>query len=323
MKITLTVIFLLLQISAFSQTVADFENFNLPPESFLNGSAGENGFSSGNVFLPNDYEAASDSWSGWSISNTTDTQTAGFTNQYSAITGGGAVNTATYAVAFTADLPLNMQLENAATGEDMRGFYVTNNTYAYLSMLNGDAFAKRFGGVTGNDPDFFLLTIQKILNGIVSEEKIDIYLADYRFADNSQDFILTEWQYVDVRSLGAADALQFTLTSTDVGAFGMNTPAYFCLDEAETSDGVSSVNNPATDNSFDVFPNPARNFVQVKSKSGTPFSYCLFDETGVVIESGKSSADTLIAFGHLPAGLYFIRFYDETSFVIKKIMNVK
>jgi hypothetical protein len=26
-------------------------------------------------------------------------------------------------------------------------------------MLNGDSFAKKFGGASGNDPDFFKLTI--------------------------------------------------------------------------------------------------------------------------------------------------------------------
>jgi hypothetical protein len=35
------------------------------------------------------------------------------------------------------------------------GAYFTNTTYAALSMLSGDSFAKKFGGASGDDPDWF------------------------------------------------------------------------------------------------------------------------------------------------------------------------
>jgi hypothetical protein len=38
-----------------------------------------------------------------------------------------------------------------------QGVYVTNTTYAYNSMRDGDMFAKKFGGPTGNDPDWYKL----------------------------------------------------------------------------------------------------------------------------------------------------------------------
>jgi hypothetical protein len=97
-------------------------------------------------------------------------------------------------------------------------------------MLNGDAFAKKFGGSGGDDQDWFLLTIR----GKDVEESatgtIDFYLADYRFADNSQDYIVKTWDYVDLSSLGEVKSLEFSLSSSDVGEWGMNTPAYFALD---------------------------------------------------------------------------------------------
>ena len=37
---------------------------------------------------------------------------------------------------------------------------LTNTTYTALSMLNGDSFSKKFGGSTGNDPDYLRLIIQ-------------------------------------------------------------------------------------------------------------------------------------------------------------------
>src|SRR5262245_60541397 len=82
---------------------ATFENFNLPPQSFLgNAGGGANGFfnSGGNLFN-NDYNATFDVWSGFAISNVVDTTTPDFSNQYASIAGGGAGGSAHYAVAFT------------------------------------------------------------------------------------------------------------------------------------------------------------------------------------------------------------------------------
>jgi hypothetical protein len=120
---------------------------------------------------------------------------------------------------------------------------VTNTTYAALSLRDGDGAAgsgKKFGGVSGNDPDFFLLTIEGFGAGNTSLGKIDFYLADYRFALNAQDYIVTDWRLIDLTSLGENVAkLQFSVSSTDNGAFGINTPAYFAIDN------VSVVPEPA------------------------------------------------------------------------------
>ncbi|MEM9723283.1 MAG: DUF4465 domain-containing protein [Bacteroidota bacterium] len=235
MKFTITFFILLVGGLLQAQTLADFEELAVLPDSFLNGSDLSGGFRSGNVFLPNSFNEEFQSWSGWAISNTTDTTTPGFLNQYSAITGEGVDSSATYGVSFSSGMNI-LRLEDQALGQPVTGFFITNSTYAYLSMLEGDAFAKRFGGATGDDPDFFLLTIQGFSGGALTDSVVEFYLADFRFEDNSQDYIVEEWTYVDLLSLGAVDSLAFTLTSSDVGDFGMNTPAYFCVDNIETTD---------------------------------------------------------------------------------------
>lgn len=115
------------------------------------------GFTSQGAFFNNNYNPTFQSWSGWSYSNTTDTTTPGFLNQYSAYTGGGFNGSSNYGVAFTfapgsayIDLPTGLSAKSAR---------ITNTTYAALSILNGDQFAKKFGGASGNDPDFFLFNI--------------------------------------------------------------------------------------------------------------------------------------------------------------------
>ena len=166
---------------------------------------------------------------GWSYSNHTDTTTPGFGNQYSAFAGSGQGGTTNYAVGFLG--PLDLVLGAPVT---LSGAYFTNTTYTALSMRDGDGFAKKFGGVSGNDPDFFKLTITGF-NGATATGGVDFFLADYRFANNAQDYIVKDWTFVDLSSLGAVTRLGFALASTDNGAFGMNTPAYVAVDTLTTA----------------------------------------------------------------------------------------
>lgn len=306
---TITLIFSSLFLRA--QTTSDFEDFNLPTESFLNGSDGNGGFSNGNIFLPNAYEDTFGSWTGWSISNTTDVTTPGFANQYSAITGGGFESSSSYATGYTAGGRTNIALEGAAAGGQVSGFYITNSTYAYLSMQDGDSFSKKFGGVTGDDPDYFLMTIKKYENDALSTDSVNVYLADYRFEDNTQDYIMDEWTYVDLTSLGNADSLQFFLTSTDNGVFGMNTPAYFCIDDMTTSDAITSVENAEELAGFTLSPNPVSDFVNIKNIEIGEANYSIFDKLGRIVERGSFTNESRINTSFLAKGMYVVKIEKE------------
>lgn len=242
-----------------AQRIADFENFDLAAESFLNNAAPAAGFQSGGIFLPNVFTATDFGgfWSGWVISNQTDTTTRGFMNQYSAITGSGYDDSDTYAITF-AGSPQSLLLENSVL--DIKEMYITNTTYAYYSMLEGDDFAKRFGGIDGNDPDFFFLTIKGFSRGEVLDS-IDVYLADYRFEDNTQDYILKEWERVDLSVLSSSDSLQFSFTTSDVGDFGNNTPAYVAIDNFLTGE-LSSTSPTLAESPLTIFPNPTTDYIQ-------------------------------------------------------------
>jgi hypothetical protein len=208
--------------------IVGFEDLPLAPESFYNGSDGAGGFTSGGAFFNNTFDPGFVAWWGWSYSNVTDNTTPGYANQYSAIPGNGAGGSSNYAVAF-AWLPGDATIE-LPTALFPESILVTNTTYAYLSMLHGDDFAKKFGGLTGDDPDYFLLTItgRDAAGGAVGT--VEVYLADYRFEDNASDYRLDTWTEVDLSALHGATRLSFGLESTDVGQGGMNTPAYFAVD---------------------------------------------------------------------------------------------
>jgi hypothetical protein len=206
------------------------------------GSDRTGGFVSGGVTFKNSYSYDEDykieSWSGWSYSNTSDVTTAGFTNQFSAYTGvdhttDPGTNYAVYGLPW----PLTPTL-TLAPNTTAKSVWLTNTTYAALSMLNGDSFARKFG-----DSDWFKLTILGD-NG----SSVEFYLADYRFSDNSQNYIVDKWTQVDLRGLGDARTLTFELSSSDEGEYGMNTPAYFAMDDLE----FSAVPEPGTLAMFSV-----------------------------------------------------------------------
>ena len=59
---------------------------------------------------------------------------------------------------------------------------------------------------------------------------VTLYLADFRFGDNSQDYIIDAWTAVNLSSLGQVKTLEFSVSSSDTGDFGINTPTYFAID---------------------------------------------------------------------------------------------
>ena len=161
----------------------------------------------------NHYNAEWNFWDGFAYSNRTDPNARGYEAQYNAICGSGQGGSANYGVAFVGWESLPKL--TFAHPQVFSGLYVTNNCYAYYDLRDGSTFGKKFGGDDGNDPDWFKLTITGIDANDQPTGTVEFYLADFRFADNTRDYILDSWAFVDLASLGEVKALQFTLSSSD------------------------------------------------------------------------------------------------------------
>lgn len=207
---------------------ATFDDLGMGPNSYLNGATLSGGYTSGGIFFENDYNASFDVFSGFAASTTTDSTTPGFGNQYSNITGSGAGGSSGFGLAFFGGRIVLPE------PQIVLGASFTNTTYAALSMRDGDFFSKKFGGATGSDPDFFRLLVEGLDAGGSSTGVVELMLADFRFADDGLDFILDEWVFLDLSGLGAISELRFGFESSDVGAFGINTPTYFAIDDLVT-----------------------------------------------------------------------------------------
>ena len=203
----------------YVKDTVDFQSVELNDEGYWNGSDGSGSLTVDMATFNNDYNSDWDSWSGFAFSNTTDIETPGFTNQYSAYVSAGADTQNLHAVSFvSADVASITFL----TEVNLLSADFTNSTYAYLSMLNGDLFSKKF-----EVGDWFELTIAGIDAAGEPVAEVSYRLADFT---DGREYLAENWTEVDLRPLKGVTKLVFKLESTDVSDWGMNTPAYFCMD---------------------------------------------------------------------------------------------
>ncbi|MFN5272944.1 MAG: DUF4465 domain-containing protein [Planctomycetota bacterium] len=208
---------------------------------YYNGDLGSNttnsqGWKSGNLGFSNSYTFDSQFnfgyWSGFSYSRVNAGNVSGFQNQYASKPGTGSEGSTHYAIAYNSFVGDSIITFGAQV--QIASIDISNTAYAYFSMKDGDQFSKKFGGASGNDLDFFKLQILGF-RGSTQTAAIDFFLADYRFENNNQDYVVDQWTRVDLANLGVIDSLKFSLSSSDNGQFGMNTPAYFAMDRIEYS----------------------------------------------------------------------------------------
>lgn len=292
---------LLLPLFIFGQAQVDFEEFNIEVDSFLNGSDMSGGFYTNLLYLPNNYNSMFNSWSGWAISASTDSTTRGFGNQFGCISGHGNNNSDKYAISYAFD---PVRITDQGTGpRNFISLYMNNATYTYWSMSEGDGFAKKFGGVTGDDPDYYYISIHGYLDGELTKDSVNFFLADFRFDDNSKDYIVNEWTKVDLSSLGLIDSLEFTAYSSDIGQFGINTPTYFCVDDIDYGPGVWT-NNYAEIKSLNIRPTVGSGeFFFQEKQTGV---LRIVDANGRLLEIKELSENVSINIPNWPSGKYHL-----------------
>jgi hypothetical protein len=299
--------------SAQTNVVVSFEEFKLGLDEFWNGKPEEkiNGYTSGDAFFNIRYNTQYDFWSGgFAISNMKDSVTAGFGNMFSAITGAGVLGSSNYAVATGKPV---IKIDNKV----VQGFYVTNNTYAYYSMKDGDQFAKKFGGVDGNDTDFFELIVYAHHQGTLKDSVV-VALADFRFESSNEDYILNTWKWVDLTSFQHVDSLTFGFKSSDNGDFGMNTPGYFCIDNLTIGESVGLSKITKTID-VSLYPNPTSDYLNIAlPNNNKPYQVVLMDVVGKEYMSVLNKQQLNIS--HLPKGVYFVKIIVDGNAVVKRII---
>ncbi len=203
-----------------------FEDVPLNENGIYNGADGTNGFVAGNAVFKTNYNFDYNAWSGFAVSNNIDTISPDYSNQYSCVAGSVGGGSEKFALLYsfssdTIEFTIPAKITNI-------GF--ANSTYVYYTILNGNDYAKKFGGPTGNDPDYFSIYLSVIDNKGKRMNFNAIPLADYTNSNNEMDYISKDWNYYDLSSAGYVKYLIFNFVSTDTSAYGINTPTYVCID---------------------------------------------------------------------------------------------
>lgn len=323
-KIYLSIIALAVGGTVAAQSTFDFESVSLNSESFDNGS----GFTGDFVFTENEsirltnfYDTAFGGyWFGHAISNTTDITTQGYSNQYSSVTGSGAGGSSNYAVHYT---PGTISAESANT--QITEFKITNTAWAKLVMENGNSLAKVFGSPNdangmpdGTNGEDYLKVWIMASSDAGDLDSMEFYLADYQFADSTQDYILDTWVTIDLLQEFSfpVSELNFNFASSDNNAGGfINTPTYFALDDIKTAGSVGLTTNELLE--VEMYPNPASDQLTVKAPQG---KIVMTDLQGGIVYSGNHANESIIDVSNFAKGIYVIRLNTASDSYMNRVV---
>jgi hypothetical protein len=128
---------------------------------------------------------------------------------------------------------------------------------------------------------------------------------------------LKDWEMAEIVS---CDRVDFELQSSDVGQFGMNTPAYFCLSLAQ--DLTNAIDNQSLAQ-LNVYPNPANNILNVHSDAPIQSVELIAMDGRVVANSNQrilSNNYSMDVSSFVP-GIYFAKVYTSNGTVISKFIK--
>jgi hypothetical protein len=332
MKKTLSSLMLLINLfcGKAQTTTADFENLPLAPNSAYT-NTNSTPFETSNASFQYSWETQFGGYwaGGFAYTNKYDSSTAGYTNLYGVKPLKGYNSSNIYVVGQDRGV-----IKLKAPYNSLDGFYITNTTYAYKSMQNGDGIARKFGDTTGTGtgttvaqgsyPDWFKLTVKGFLGGQMKHDSVEFYLADFRFANNAQDYIVNTWQYLNTSSLGQIDSVKYFMYSSDVGQFGINTPLFFGMDNFGTS-SIVGLSEGSMLASAHIYPNPFHE--QLSIAFGTPvanemIAWEIFDLSGKSLLIGQFAGNAeSLNLAALEKGIYFLELKTVAGKVNRKIIK--
>lgn len=298
-------------------SVADFETFTLSPNTAYTSTTSAS-FQTSNVSFQYKWDVPFSFWSGgFSYTNKYDSSTVGFGNLYGVKPLKGYNNSNIYVVGQDKGV-INL----SAPSNTVDGFYITNTTYAYKSMKLGDSFAKKFGGVSGNDPDFFKVTVRGYKGGVLTQDSVPFYLADFRFSNNALDYLVNTWQWVNTSSLGNVDSVKFFMYTSDNGSFGANTPLFFGIDNFTTTQSNVGIHENVTALNFNFYPNPFNTSLTIKVENEAVVKIKILDVSGkIVFENEFTEMQSTLDLNALQSGIYFLEISSDNKKSLKKLIK--
>jgi len=175
------------------------------------------------IRYPVDYEASlPDNWSGFAISKNTNTTDATLKNEFSVYSKSGADESELFTIFKQSETIDHRITFNDGNAHSLKSISINNSTYTYLTISSG--FDKK------EAKDFVLLTITGYDAAGTETGNIPFLLADYRPVQTVDKYIISEWNEIDLSSLGHVQSIDFKITSSVDDDPEFTLPKYVCLD---------------------------------------------------------------------------------------------
>lgn len=189
------------------------------------------------------------------------------------------------------------------------GCYVCNNPYVYYAIEKGNPYSTKF-----EQGDWFKLVAHGIDEQGTETGTVEYYLADYR-SENADDWKLNDtWEWVDLSELGQIASIYFTMESSDVGDYGINTPTYFCLDKLTVSTEPSSVEESVVAQAKVYYD---RSNGTVRVESAQLVEAAVYNMSGTLVMKQLVEGSGAIDMSAYPAGVYVVRCGGYSTKIVK------
>ena len=226
-------------ITVQSMYKTDFEEFEFEEEvdTFWTNTANEVSFISDQIKFNVSGSYNSETWTGFTYSNLTGSNTTEEYEKYSCYKTTSDYDTEVFGVLLLDEYQRPISLETT-DGENhvFKSISINNSYYLYDAIAYGNNGSKQFGGDTGLEPDWLILTITGYNKNNTQRGSVEITLADFTSGSNRDNYIINEWTAYNLEEIGEVSRLEFVLTSSDTEAGKTNTPCFVCIDEIKITE---------------------------------------------------------------------------------------
>jgi hypothetical protein len=309
---------------AFSDAPLAFEHFTLSHSGGMYGTSGYwSGFIVGSNGDSTDYgnqNSSSDEW---------------LSNQWGNMAGGGIRTGNDGSVLkdengkVLTEKGLPYLLANSSNGEpaitfdreyEAVGVYLNSHPWPYYGNLYGDTYARALN----QEGDYFKVTVTGLKADGEEAGKVEHLFAEYTAwldaPGNGELHQSRDWEWVDLSPLGKVSSLKFTLTSTDAGAWGMNTSAYFCVDKLQVRTEDTGIRPPLS-LTPQIYPNPVTDQLTVTGSAIRQVTVIDFSGRLIYQLQTDGASRLTIPVSRWSSGACIVRITDATGTVSRKIIK--
>ena len=291
---------------------ATFDDNYLAENSWWNGDVDSGDtFYSGSFAFSNYKITSWNYWESFAYANSTSNVYSTLNDQYNNAAGGGADNTGSYAVVYSGYYSTpTIEVTNSVDGVTIPGVYINNSAWAVKSMTEGDSYTKAF--TTG---DYLKVTFTGY-NADNNANAVDYYLADYTSADEAEHYMLKQWKWVDLSSLGNVVKLTVTLSASQSGV-----PAYVCLDQLGAAKPSGIGDAAKSEGEVSVYPVPTSDVLYV-SGIDDEARVSIYSISGQLVGSYNIDGGAPINVSALTSGVYVIQVDTQKGIVKKQFVKM-